>query len=143
MGLLLAAVDLRVKRLPDVLTLPLAGAAVTLLGVATLLPQAGGSWIRAVLGGVTLACGFFVLFLVNPRGMGFGDVKLALALGVALGWYGWNVVFAGAFFSFVLASVYGLGLLLTGRADRKSAMPFGPFMVLGTLAGMLLGGLTA
>ncbi|OEU86371.1 hypothetical protein DB35_12375 [Streptomyces abyssalis] len=141
MGLLLAAVDLRVKRLPDVLTLPLAAATVALLGLAALLPQAGGSWTRALLGAAVLACGHFVLFLVNPRGMGFGDVKLALTLGAALGWYGWDVLFAGTFLSFLLAAGYGSALLLTKRAGRKSAIPFGPFMVLGTLGGILLGGL--
>lgn len=140
-GLLLAAVDLRVKRLPDVLTLPLAAATAALLGLAALLPQAGGSWTRALLGAAVLACGHFVLFLVNPRGMGFGDVKLALTLGAALGWYGWDVLFAGTFLSFLLAAGYGAVLLITRRAGRKSAIPFGPFMVLGTLGGVLLGGL--
>lgn len=142
-GLLLAAVDFQVKRLPDVLTLPLAGATLALLGLAALMPRAGGSWTRALLGAIVLACGHFLLFLLNPRGMGFGDVKLALTLGAALGWYGWDVLFAGTFLSFLLASGYGAVLLLTKQAGRKSAIPFGPFMVLGTLGGLLLGGLAA
>ncbi|MBZ4020336.1 prepilin peptidase, partial [Streptomyces purpurogeneiscleroticus] len=139
-AVLLATVDAAVHRLPDVLTLPAAGATAALLGAAALLPGHRGSWTGALLGGLALAAAYFVLFLIRPDGLGFGDVKLALTLGIALGWYGWTVLFLGAFAGFVLGSVYGIGLLLARRADRKSAMPFGPFMVLGTLLGLLLGG---
>ncbi|MCF6522021.1 prepilin peptidase [Streptomyces sp. JJ36] len=140
-GLVLAAVDRAVNRLPDVLTLPLAGGVTALLGVAALLPGAEGSWPRAVLGGVVLAGVFGVLFLIQPNGMGFGDVKLALALGVALGWYGWGVLLVGAFLGFALCAVYGTVLVLRGRADGGTALAFGPFLVLGALAGVLLGGM--
>ncbi|RSS57910.1 prepilin peptidase, partial [Streptomyces sp. WAC07061] len=83
---LLSLVDLAVHRLPDVLTLPLAAACAALLGAAALLPGAAGSWRLALLGGLALGASYLVLFLINPAGMGLGDVKLALALGVALGW---------------------------------------------------------
>lgn len=139
--LLLALVDLRVHRLPDLLTLPTAGAAVALLGLATLLPDTVGSWRTAVLGGLALGGGYFLLFLIHPRGMGFGDVKLALTLGVVLGWYGWAVLFLGAFAGFLCGALYGTALLVTGRASRKTPLPFGPFMILGALAGVVLGGL--
>lgn len=132
-ALLLAVVDIRVRRLPDALTLPLAAATAALLGVASILPGAGGSWVRALLGGVVLAGSYFVLFLIHPRGFGFGDVKLALTAGVALGWYGWQAVFAGAFLGFLLHAAWGVTLILAGRAGRKTALPFGPFMVFGAL----------
>ncbi|MBT2489158.1 prepilin peptidase [Streptomyces sp. ISL-96] len=140
-AVLLAVVDRRVHRLPDVLTLPLAAATAALLGLASLLPGHGGSWPTALLGGVALGGGYLLLFLINPNGMGFGDVKLAVALGTALGWYGWTVFFAGAFAGFLLGAVYGLGLVVLRRAGRRTAIPFGPFMITGTLAGLLLGGL--
>ncbi|MER5890418.1 A24 family peptidase [Streptomyces sp. NPDC001941] len=136
---LLAAVDLTVHRLPDQLTLPLAGGAAVLLGGAALLPGAAGSWWTALLGGLALGAAYFVLFLINPNGMGFGDVKLALPLGVALGWYGWEVLFVGAFAGFLFGAVYGVGLMLLRRASRKSAIPFGPFMAAGAFLGLLLG----
>ncbi|MEV7679538.1 A24 family peptidase [Streptomyces sp. NPDC088341] len=142
-AVLLALVDRHVHRLPDQLTLPLAAAAAVLLGAAALLPAAGGSWPSALLGGVALGACYFVLFLINPNGMGFGDVKLALSLGVALGWYGWQVLFVGAFAGFLLGALYGLGLILLRRAGRKSSIPFGPFMITGALIGILLGGLAA
>jgi leader peptidase (prepilin peptidase)/N-methyltransferase len=142
-AVLLALVDHNVHRLPDQLTLPLAAAAAVLLGLAALLPGDAGSWPTALLGGLVLGAAYFVLFLVHPNGMGFGDVKLALSLGVALGWYGWAVLFIGAFAGFLLGALYGLGLILLRRANRRTAIPFGPFMIGGALAGLLLGGVAA
>ncbi|MEU3878256.1 prepilin peptidase [Streptomyces californicus] len=142
-AVLLAVVDRRVHRLPDPLTLPLAAAAVLLLGGAALLPGAAGSWTSGLLGGLALGGFYFLLFLINPNGMGFGDVKLALALGVALGWYGWAVLFVGGFAGFLFGAAYGLGLVLLRGAGRKTGIPFGPFMITGALAGLLLGALAA
>ncbi|MFP1629223.1 prepilin peptidase [Streptomyces sp. 5K101] len=142
-AVLLALVDRRVHRLPDQLTLPLAAASAALLGLAELLPHDGGSWPTALLGGLALGAVYFLLFLINPNGMGFGDVKLALSLGVVLGWYGWVVLFLGAFAGFLLGSLYGLSLMLLRRAGRKTAIPFGPFMITGALLGVVLGALGA
>ncbi|MET9767642.1 prepilin peptidase [Streptomyces sp. NPDC006415] len=142
-AVLLAVVDRRVHRLPDPLTLPLAGAAVLLLGGAVLLPGHAGSWTSGLLGGLVLGGFYFLLFLINPNGMGFGDVKLALALGVALGWYGWTVLFVGAFAGFLFGAAYGLALVLLRRAGRRTGIPFGPFMIGGALTGLLLGALAA
>lgn len=140
---LLALVDRAVHRLPDVLTLPLAAACAALLGAAALLPGAAGSWRLALLGGLALGAAYLVLFLINPAGMGLGDVKLALALGVALGWYGWGVWAAGAFLGLLYGAVYGLYLVLSGRAGRDQGFAFGPFMAAGALTGVLLGGFGA
>ncbi|WP_262388042.1 prepilin peptidase, partial [Streptomyces parvus] len=140
-AVLLAVVDRRVHRLPDVLTLPLAAAAVLLLGGAALLPGHAGSWTSGLLGGLTLGGFYLLLFLINPNGMGFGDVKLALALGVALGWYGWTVLFLGGFAGFLFGAAYGLALVLLRRAGRGTGIPFGPFMAAGALTGVLLGAL--
>ncbi|KMO99111.1 prepilin peptidase [Streptomyces roseus] len=141
--LLLGLVDLAVQRLPDVLTLPLAAALALGLGGAAQLPGAAGSWTDALAGGGVLAGAYLVLFLINPAGMGFGDVKLALALGVTLGWYGWGVWAAGAFLGFLYGALYGLGLVLRGSAGRRTTFPFGPFMAAGALTGVLLGGFGA
>ncbi|MEU4891230.1 prepilin peptidase [Streptomyces sp. NPDC044780] len=143
LGVLLTAVDLAVNRLPDVLTLPMAGGSAALLGAAAVLPHSAGSWPRALLGGAVLGGGYLVLFLISPSGMGFGDVKLALTLGVALGWYGWDVLFVGAFAGLLLGCCGAVALVLTRRAGRKTAMAFGPFMILGAGAGLVLGALGA
>ncbi|WP_326699562.1 A24 family peptidase [Streptomyces sp. NBC_01754] len=140
-AVLLAVIDHRVHRLPDLLTLPLAAVTALLLGGAALLPGHAGSWITALLGGAALGGFYLLLFLINPHGMGFGDVKLALALGLALGWYGWAVVCAGGFAGFLFGALYGGGLMLLRRAGRKTGIPFGPFMIAGALLGLLAGGL--
>ncbi|MEV0737491.1 A24 family peptidase [Streptomyces sp. NPDC050549] len=138
-AVLLALVDYRVHRLPDVLTLPFAAATLALLGAAALLPAGAGSWLTALLGGLTLGAGYLVLYLINPAGMGFGDVKLALALGTALGWYGWPVLVTGAFAGVLYGALYGLGMVALRRAGRKTAIPLGPFMLGGALTGVVLG----
>ncbi|MFJ3974938.1 prepilin peptidase [Streptomyces sp. NPDC090021] len=140
---LLTLVDRAVHRLPDVLTLPLAAGAAALLGMAALLPGSAGSWRLALLGGGALGAAYLVLHLINPAGMGLGDVKLALSLGVALGWYGWGVWATGAFLGLLYGSLYGLSLLLRGSATRDQGFAFGPFMAAGALTGVLLGGFGA
>ncbi|MDN0193608.1 A24 family peptidase [Streptomyces sp. S.PNR 29] len=142
-GVLLAVVDFRVRRLPDPLTLPFAGAALALLGVTALVPEHAGEWTTAVLGALALGAGYFVLFLINPGGMGFGDVKLALGAGAVLGWYGWPTVMLGTFAGFLLGALYGGALVVARRAGRKTAIPFGPFLISGALLGLLVGAYAA
>jgi leader peptidase (prepilin peptidase)/N-methyltransferase len=142
-GVLLAVVDFRVKRLPDLLTLPLAGAALVLLGVVALLPEHAGDWLTSLYGALALGGAFFVLFLINPGGMGFGDVKLALGLGAALGWYGWPTLMLGTFAAFLLGALYGGTLVVVRRAGRKTAIAFGPFLIAGAFAGLLMGAYAA
>ncbi|MCX5256804.1 A24 family peptidase [Streptomyces canus] len=138
-ALLLATIDFAVHRLPDVVVLPLTASALAGLGGAALLPGAGGSWRTALLGSLTLGACYFVLFLLNPRGFGFGDVKLAPALGAVLGWYGWGILLIGTFAGFLFGALYGVGLILARRAGRKTAIPFGPFLLAGAFVGILLG----
>ncbi|MFI5565850.1 prepilin peptidase [Streptomyces sp. NPDC051740] len=142
-GVLLAVVDFRVQRLPDPLTLPLAGAAPALLGLAALAPEHAGEWTTALLGALALGAGYFVLFLINPGGMGFGDVKLALGAGAVLGWYGWPTVMLGTLAGFVFGALYGGALVVARKAGRKTAIPFGPFLISGAFAGLLIGAYAA
>ncbi|MET8647437.1 prepilin peptidase [Streptomyces sp. NPDC004096] len=142
-GVLLTIVDFRVQRLPDVLTLPLAGLAPLLLGAAAALPEHAGRWPSALLGALVLGVAYFLLFLVNPNGMGFGDVKLAPGLGAVLGWYGLPTVVLGTFAGFLFGGLYGLGLVLARRAGRRTAIPFGPFLIAGTFVGLLIGAYAA
>ncbi|MEU8992330.1 prepilin peptidase [Streptomyces sp. NPDC048558] len=142
-GVLLTVVDLRVRRLPDALTLPLAGAALLLLGLAALVPEHAGDWPTALWAALALGAGYFVLWLINPGGMGFGDVKLALGVGAALGWYGWPTVMLGTFAGFLFGALYGGALVVLRRAGRRTAIPFGPFLLGGGLVGLLIGAYAA
>lgn len=138
-GVALAMIDLDVKRLPDPLTLP----SYVVGGLLLLLPAAldgqWGDYGRAWLAALALFAFYFVLVLVYPRGMGFGDVKLAGVVGLYLGFLGWGVLVVGAFLGFAIGAVVSIGLMVLGRAGRKSKVPFGPYMLVGALIGILWG----
>ncbi|WP_433240230.1 prepilin peptidase [Streptosporangium sp. CA-135522] len=138
-AVVLVFVDAAVHRLPDRLTLASYLGTVVLLAVTALLEGRFDDLLRAGLGGLALAAFYLVLFLINPAGMGLGDVKLAASLGTALGWLGWDAVVAGAFLGFVAGGLYGVALMVLRRAGRKSEIPFGPFMVAGAFAVILTG----
>ncbi|WP_233578511.1 A24 family peptidase [Micromonospora sp. BL4] len=132
-------VDLAVHRLPDRLTLPAAAGTWLLLGVAALGDPEPGPWLRAVTAGAGLA----VLFagstlLLGRRGFGLGDAKLALSVGALLGWYGWPVLLLGLLLAFGLSALVSLGLLAARRARWTTHLPFGPFLLLGTVGALLL-----
>lgn len=137
----LAAIDVQEHRLPDVLTLPSYPVALALLGVdALVVPADRHRLVTALVGMVGLWLLYLVLHLLNPSGLGWGDVKLAGVLGIYLGWLGLDAWLAGAFFGVLLGGVFALGLLALRLASRKSSIPFGPFMIAGTVIAVLLSG---
>jgi leader peptidase (prepilin peptidase)/N-methyltransferase len=142
-GVALAMIDLDVKRLPNAIVLPSYPVAAALLTVAAAVDGRWEDLLRAGLGMVALYAFYFLLALVYPAGMGFGDVKLAGLLGLYLGWLGWAEVVAGGFLGFLFGGVVGGALVLVRRAGRKSMIPFGPFMLAGALVAILWGGALA
>ncbi|MBX9245860.1 prepilin peptidase [Actinotalea ferrariae] len=138
-GVALAAIDLDVHRLPNAIVLPSYPVLAVLLAVAC---WAGDDWsagLRAVIGGVGLYALYFLLVVVKPGGMGFGDVKLAGLLGAALAWCGWGTLAVGAFGAFLVGGVYAVVLVLAGRAGKGSRIPFGPWMIAGAALGVAVG----
>lgn len=80
---------------------------------------------------------FFCLwFFTKGRGMGFGDVKFAGVMGVLLGWP--NIV-VGIFLAFILGSIVGISLIVFGKRKMKQTIPFGPFLISGTVLALLYG----
>jgi leader peptidase (prepilin peptidase)/N-methyltransferase len=135
----LAAIDLDLKRLPDRIVLPSIVVGALLLAIATV--GSGDWWMlaRALIGGAALFVFYFLIVMVYPRGMGFGDVKLAALLGLYLGWLGWGPLVVGAFAAFLLGGLFSIGLVIFRKASRKTAIPFGPWMLLGAWIGILFG----
>lgn len=134
-GALLTVVDARVHRLPNRLVLTFYPVALALLGLAALTtPEATERLVGALLGMAGLAAFYWVLWFIYPAGMGWGDVKMAGPLGLFLGWGGLSSVVSGTFLAFLFSSAFGLTLMVLGRANRKTAIPFGPFMILGAFA---------
>lgn len=145
-GIALTAIDLDTRRLPDALVLPSYPIGLALLALASANPGGPSDWhalFRAVLAAVAFFLVYFVIVLVYPKGMGFGDAKLAGVLGLYLGWWGWSEVVVGWFAAFVLGGVFSVGLMIAGRAGRKSTIPFGPWMIAGAFVGLLVGGQVA
>ena len=137
-GSALAVIDARTHRLPDALVLPSYPVLAVLLGLAGLLVPDGGALVRALAGGLGLYGAYFLLALA-PSGLGFGDVKLAGLIGAVLAWCGWAELAVGASAAFFLGGTWAVVLLSTRRAGRRSAIPFGPFMLAGALLGLIGG----
>jgi leader peptidase (prepilin peptidase) / N-methyltransferase len=137
-GVALGFIDVAVHRLPDQLTAAAFFGVVVGLGLTALVEHdlLRAAW--AVLNGLGMAAFYILLILIYPAGMGLGDAKLALSLGCALGWYGWMATVIGTAAGFLFAGLLSIGLLLLGRVTRKSQLPHGPFMLLGTLAALAL-----
>jgi leader peptidase (prepilin peptidase)/N-methyltransferase len=138
-GLALALIDLDVKRLPDVLTLPSWAVAGALLSLAAALGDHPGALLRALVGAVGVGLLYFVVWYAYPAGMGFGDVKLAPIVGAYLGWVSYGATAVGVFLGFLYGGLVGIGVVLFAEGGRKTKIPFGPFMLAGALTGILVG----
>jgi leader peptidase (prepilin peptidase)/N-methyltransferase len=140
LGVLLARIDIRARRLPFAVTVPALPVTAALLA---LQPALGGGQVPLTRAAAS-AAGWLALFwliraMTRGAGMGFGDVILAPTLGLALGWLGWRASLVGLAGGFILAAVAALLMVATGRAGRESSMPFGPFMLAGGWLGAMAG----
>ena len=136
----LTMIDLDTHRLPNAIVLPSYLVIGILFTLACLLGAEWDALLRAVIGGAAMFAFYWLLRLIRPGGRGGGDVKLAGVLGGALAFVGWGPLVVGAFAAFLLGGVFGTALMIAGRASRKSAIPFGPWMILGTWIGLFTGG---
>jgi leader peptidase (prepilin peptidase) / N-methyltransferase len=126
-GVPLCVIDLAVHRLPDLLVLP------AILAVAL-----HGESLRALAGGAVPVTVYAVLAVLPRSGLGFGDVKLAGLLGIALALLGWAPLVWGTAFAFAIGGAVALALLASGRAQRDTHLPFGPAMLAGGVMAALL-----
>jgi leader peptidase (prepilin peptidase) / N-methyltransferase len=139
-GLLsLACMDLEHLLLPKRVVYPV------LLLVTLLLVMASvesGHWhqlIVAAISAVAWYALFFVINLTSPRILGFGDVRLALLLGLGLGWFGWRFVVIGFFAANVIGAIIGLALIATKRMSHDQPIPYAVFLALGTAVAVFAG----
>ena len=121
--------DLEHRLIPDRIVLP--GA--VLVATARTVDEPSVAWVLGALGaGLAL----FLIVLAYPKGMGMGDVKLALFMGAGLG----LSVVVGLFLGFIAGAVPAIVLLVRhGRAARKQAIPLGPFLALGAVIALFAG----
>lgn len=127
--LFISWVDLREKRIPDGLVF-----LIVVLGIISLFY--GQSIFSALLGGVIYFSILFLIHLAFPEGMGWGDVKLAGALGFFLGWQRALLAFL---LSFVGGAIIGIILIVLGIKGRRDPIPFAPFMAGGAIIAFFWG----
>ena len=133
-------IDYRLHKIPTKLVYPAAAVTAVALIVAAAVGGSAAALLR-VGGGALLASGFlWMLVLFVPAGMGQGDARLALLLGLLLGWHGWKFVYLGLLAGFLLGSVFGLGVIIVKRAGgssvrsgMKTQIAFGPYLCVGAL----------
>jgi len=126
-----AAIDLKHRIIPDAINLP--GA---LLVYATAVAAQPDRWAELLIGGLAGLVFLGGAWVVSPKGMGLGDVKMVLMIGLALGKYVGVALFA----AFCLSLVPSVGLLLVkGLRARKIGFPFGPFLAFGAIVALMWG----
>jgi leader peptidase (prepilin peptidase) / N-methyltransferase len=137
-GVALAVVDWRTRLLPTKVIAPSYGVVAALAVLCAAVDGDRHALVTAALGWLVAGGTFFVLWFVYPRGMGYGDVRLSGVLGIALGYLGWAELVTGVYSAFLIGGVGGLLLSVLRLVDRK-AYPFGPFMLVGAVVGVLAG----
>lgn len=135
----LALIDIDTHKLPNAIVLPSYLVGGILLATTGILTGDFDALIRSAVGMAAMWVAYFLLAMLYPGGMGFGDVKLAGVLGLYLGFVGWGALLVGAFAAFFLGGIFSLVLLALKRVGRKSGIPFGPWMLIGAWVGIFAG----
>ncbi len=128
---LISWVDLREKRIPDGLVF-----LIIILGIISLFYDSGQSIFSALLGGAIYFSILLFIHLLFPGGMGWGDVKLAGALGFFLGW---QKALLSFLLSFTGGAIIGIILIALKIKGRRDPIPFAPFMAGGAIISFFWG----
>jgi leader peptidase (prepilin peptidase)/N-methyltransferase len=137
--LAISVIDLAHFIIPNRIVYPTLFVTVPMLAGAAAFDGTWRHFEDALIGGAAGFGALLVVHLISPRGMGFGDVRLAGVIGVMVGWLGLRYLVVALFLAFLLASIIGLGLIITRVKTRKDAVPFGPFMASGAVIAVLWG----
>ncbi len=132
-------IDLKTQRLPREITYTgIILGSVALAIAAIVIDEPERIWMMALGAAIALAA-MWLIYTVSRGGMGDGDVRLAPLLGLYLGWLNPGIVLPGLFFGFIAGAVVGVAMMAVDRAGRRTAVPFGPFLALGTVVAIFVG----
>ncbi|TPW71718.1 A24 family peptidase [Schumannella sp. 10F1B-5-1] len=135
----LTMIDVDVHRLPNAIVYPAYPVLAVALVAAAIVGGEPGALLPALIGAAGSLLFYFILAFAYPGGMGLGDVKLAGAVGMLLGFFGWPQLAVGVAAAFVLGGIFGVVLIAIRRGGRKTGIPFGPWMLLGAWIGIFAG----
>jgi leader peptidase (prepilin peptidase)/N-methyltransferase len=135
LGLAIGVIDLRTLIVPTRIVWPAFAVSVVLCGVVALVEGEPAWLLTGLVGMATLAGPLFLIWFINPKGMGFGDVRLVVLLGWNVGFFAGTRPVAGLVLSLLcltLAALVGLviGIAALGARGRKAQVPFGPALIL-------------
>lgn len=131
--------DLRTRSIATRVVYPASLVVGALLVAAALAGDGGRSQaLRVVACGLGASAFIWLLFFIAPGGMGDGDARLALLLGLGLGWFGWRHAMFGLFAGFAIGAAVGVVWAVVSRRGLKAAIPFGPWLALGAWVVLLL-----
>lgn len=127
-GSVIGWVDIEHHRIPNQLVVAalLGGLLLIVLGIPD-------GWLGMLISGLAVFVFLLVLALINPTGLGMGDVKFGFVIGVYAGSLSIFSVLIAVFAAFALAGILGLIGLAIRRLQPRSAIPLGPFLMLGLL----------
>lgn len=111
-------------------------------GLLVLAAAVDDEWSKLGVAAICAAAWFVLFFAMNlasPKILGFGDVRLAPLLGLALGWLGWRYVVLGFFSANLIGAVIGLLLITTKKMSRDQQIPYGVFLGLGAVLAVYAG----
>jgi leader peptidase (prepilin peptidase)/N-methyltransferase len=137
-GVLLAAIDWRTRRLPTRLIWTSGSVLAALFSVAAAVHSNWDPLLRSAAAVLVLLVFYGVLYIVRPGELGGGDLRLGAMSGLALGWAGWSSVVAGTLLGWFAAAASLIALRIHHRDDAPLDLPLGPFIVIGTVTGVLV-----
>ena len=136
-GIPLSIIDVREHRLPNVLTGSLLLSTLCLVTGSAITVHNHHRLIESFVGALSLPTFYILVSLMTKGGVGIGDVKLSISVGLISGYFGWSVLWISTFLAIATGAIFSILSMIIGKVSAKDAIPFGPFILLGQLLALL------
>lgn len=128
--IVISFIDIESGIIPNVIVLPF-----TLVGLAFSIFSDLSEWWMPLAFSSGAFLFMLIIHLISPRGMGMGDIKLSLMIGAFLV----RSVVPALFLGFLIGAIYGVSMIIAKKGRLKQAIPFGPFISLGSIISLFWG----